>query len=54
MFCRDSKGYVRFEKCISLARLVSQILAYKDTTVSEQHTFQWNGLRLKVESSDEK
>ena len=33
---RDAKGYVRFEKCISLARLVSQILAYKDTTVSSQ------------------
>ena len=31
---RDVNGYIRFEKCMSLARLVSQILSYKDRVVS--------------------
>lgn len=31
---RDIKGFIRFEKCMSLARLVSQILSYKDRVVS--------------------
>lgn len=30
---RDVKGFIRFEKCFSLARLVSQILSYKDRVV---------------------
>ena len=31
---KDVKGYIRFEKCMSLARLVSQILSYKDRVVN--------------------
>lgn len=31
---RDVRGFIRFEKCMSLARLVSQILSYKDRVVS--------------------
>ena len=31
---RLPNGYIRFDKCMSLARLVSQILAYKDIVVS--------------------
>lgn len=31
---RDIKGFIRFEKCMSLARLVSQILGYKERLVS--------------------
>ena len=31
---RDTKGYVRFEKCISFARLVPQILAYKEAMIN--------------------
>ena len=31
---KDPKGFIRFEKCMSLARLVSQILGYKDRAVS--------------------
>ena len=29
----DVKGFIRFDKCMSLARLVSQILNYKDRVV---------------------
>ena len=32
--CRLPSGHIRFEKCMALARLVSQILAYKETVVS--------------------
>ena len=31
---RDEKGFILFDKCIALARLVSQILSYKDRVVS--------------------
>lgn len=30
---RDINGFIRFEKCMSLARLVSQILNYKERVV---------------------
>lgn len=30
---KDAKGFIRFEKCMSLARLVSKILSYKDRVV---------------------
>lgn len=30
---RDDRGYIHFDKCMSLARLVSQILSYKDRVV---------------------
>ena len=33
---RDDRGFVRFAKCMSHARLVSQILGYKDRVVSER------------------
>ena len=31
---RDGRGFIRFEKCMSHARLVSQMLSYKDRVVS--------------------
>ena len=46
-------GYIRFEKCMSLARLVSQILAYKDTVVSgcsPQHLLDYQQLGYAVVS----
>jgi len=30
---KDDRGFIRFAKCISHARLVSQILSYKDRVV---------------------
>lgn len=33
---RDIRGFIRFEKCMSLARLVSQILSYKDRVVRQR------------------
>ena len=42
--CRLQNGYIRFDKCMSLARLVSQILAYKDTVVRQrvEHKYSMN------------
>ena len=41
---RLQNGYIRFDKCMSLARLVSQILAYKDTVVrlEVEHKYSMN------------
>ena len=42
---RDEKGNIQFDKCMALARLVSQILSYKDRVVSA-HTLLPNPVRF--------